>query len=227
MVRVKVCGIMRPQDAARAVALGAAAIGFVFWRGSPRYIAPPDAAAIVRTLPPDVVPVGVFVNPTRDDVRRVAESVGLGTVQLHGDEPATLCDGLPYVVWKAVPVGPDRDATSARLDRVPASVTVLLDAADRTRRGGTGRTIDWEAAAAIAARRRVILAGGLAPHNVGAALHAVRPAGIDVSSGVEVSPGVKDHESLRTFFDAVRAADQSAGDDGVSVAAANAGKGHP
>ena len=225
MVHVKVCGITRRQDAARAAELGAAAVGFVFWRRSPRYIDPPDAAAIVRTLPPEVAPVGVFVNPTRDSVRRIAETVGLATVQLHGDEPATLCDGLPYVVWKAVPIDGDRDATRARLDRVPASVTVLLDAADRTRRGGTGRTIDWEEAAAIAVRRRVILAGGLAPDNVGAALRAVRPAGIDVSSGVEASPGVKDHERLRAFFDAVHAAEAPA-EGGVSVAAANTGEGH-
>ena len=220
MVHVKVCGITRAQDAALAAELGATAVGFVFWRGSPRYIDPPDAAAIARTLPPEVAPVGVFVNPTRDDVRRIAETVGLSTVQLHGDEPATLCDGLPYDVWKAVPVDPDRDATRARLDRVPASVTVLLDASDRTRRGGTGRTIDWDVAATIAARRRIILAGGLAPDTVGLALRVVRPAGIDVSSGVEASPGVKDHKDLRAFFDAVRAADESPG-AGARAAAAN------
>ena len=201
-VKVKVCGITRPEDAALAVDLGASAVGFVFWPRSPRYVAPAAAAAMARALPPDVAPVGVFVDPTRDDVDAIAARVGLAGVQLHGDEPATLCDGLPYRVMKAVPV--DGDATHDRVDEVPAGITVLLDARDPARRGGTGRTVDWTVASAVAARRRIFLAGGLRPENVGEALRVVRPYGIDVSSGVEAEPGRKDAGRLRAFFDQVR-----------------------
>lgn len=221
MVHVKVCGITRADDAALAAELGASAVGFIFWPQSPRYIEPSAAAAIARSLPAHVAPVGVFVNPTRDEVREIAAAVGLAAVQLHGDEPAALCEGLPYEIWKAVPVDSDRDRTRARVDQVPEQVTVLLDASDRTRRGGTGQTIDWAIAATIAADRRVMLAGGLAPENVGAALGVVQPYGLDVSSGVEESPGRKDPGRMRAFFDAVRAADQVAG-DGVPAAASHA-----
>ena len=211
MVNVKVCGITRAEDAALAAELGATAIGFIFWPESPRYLEPAAAAAIVRTLPARVAPVGVFVNPTRDKVGQIAATVGLAVVQLHGDEPATLCDGLPYDVWKAVPVDADRGQTRSRVDQVPNRVTVLLDASDPGRRGGTGKTIDWTIAAAIAADRRIVLAGGLTPDNVGDALRDVRPFGLDVSSGVEASPGRKDPERLRAFFDAVRSADPAVG----------------
>ena len=212
MMNVKVCGITQAGDAALAARLGASAVGFIFWPRSPRYIEPEVAAGIVRSLPGNVVPVGVFVNPTREEVQNVAGTVGLAGVQLHGDEPATLCDGLPYDVWKAVAVDSNCDVTRARVNAVPDEVTVLLDASDRTRRGGTGRTIDWEIAASIAAERRTMLAGGLAPDNVGAALRRVRPHGLDVSSGVEASPGRKDPDRLRAFFDAVRATHQAMGD---------------
>ena len=196
--KVKVCGITRRGDALLAADLGASAVGFVFWPRSPRYMAPEAAAAIALALPADVAPVGVFVDPTVDEVRRIAAQVGLAAVQLHGDEPATLCDGLPYRVLKAVPVA--GAATGGAADRVPSRVTVLLDARDPVRKGGTGRTVDWGVAAAVAARRRIFLAGGLRPENVGAALRSVRPYGIDVSSGVETSPGRKDAGRLRDFF---------------------------
>ena len=199
--RVKVCGITRRDDALLAADLGASAIGFVFWRRSPRYVDPETAAAIARELPADVAPVGVFVDPTVGEVRLIAAQVGLAAVQLHGDEPATLCDGLPYRVLKAVPVA--GEATCAAAERVPARITVLLDARDPLRKGGTGRTVDWGVAADVAARRRIFLAGGLCPENVGEALRTVRPYGIDVSSGVEAQPGRKDGGRLRDFFEEV------------------------
>lgn len=199
--RVKVCGITRREDALLAADLGASAVGFVFWPHSPRYVEPEAAAEIARALPADVAPVGVFVDPPLDDVRRIAARVGLAAVQLHGDEPATLCDGLPYRVLKAVPVA--GAATRAAAERVPRRVTVLLDARDPVRRGGTGRTVDWGVAAEVAARRRIFLAGGLGPGNVGEALRTVRPYGVDVSSGVETRPGRKDAGRLRVFFEEV------------------------
>lgn len=200
--RVKVCGITRREDALLAADLGASAVGFVFWPHSPRYVEPEAAAEIARALPADVAPVGVFVDPPLDDVRRIAARVGLAAVQLHGDEPATLCDGLPYRVLKAVPVVAGA-ATRAAAERVPRRVTVLLDARDPVRRGGTGRTVDWGVAAEVAARRRIFLAGGLGPGNVGEALRTVRPYGVDVSSGVETRPGRKDAGRLRVFFEEV------------------------
>ena len=199
--RVKVCGITRRDDALLAADLGASAVGFVFWPPSPRYVEPGVAAAIARELPADVAPIGVFVDAPVDDVRRIAAEVGLAAVQLHGDEPPTLCDGLPYRVLKAVPVA--GAATHDAADRVPSRVTVLLDARDPIRKGGTGRTVDWSVAAGVAARRRIFLAGGLRPENVGEALRVVRPYGIDVSSGVEAEPGRKDAGRLRGFFEEV------------------------
>ena len=200
-VKVKVCGITRRDDALLAADLGASAVGFVFWPRSPRYIEPAAAAAISLDLPADVAPVGVFVDPTASEVQRIAMQAGLAAVQLHGDEPATLCDGLPYRVLKAVPVA--GDGTHAAADRVPSRVTVLLDARDPVRKGGTGRTVDWKLAADVAVRRRVFLAGGLCPENVAAALRTVRPYGIDVSSGVEAQPGRKNAGRLRLFFEEV------------------------
>ena len=202
MVKVKVCGITRVEDALLASDLGASAVGFVFWPPSPRYLDPAAARAIAARLPGDVAPVGVFVDPPAEEVRRVVEAVGLAAVQLHGDEPAAFCRALPYRVIKAVGVA-EADATREAAGAVPAEATVLLDARDPVRRGGTGRTVDWEIAAAVAAERRVFLAGGLGPANARAAVRAVRPYGLDVSSGVEAAPGRKDPARLRGFFDEV------------------------
>ena len=199
--KVKVCGITRRDDALLAADLGASAIGFVFWPPSPRYVEPVAAAAIARDLPADVAPIGVFVDASVDEIRHIAAEVGLAAVQLHGDEPPTLCDGLPYRVLRAVAVA--GEATLDAADRVPAHITVLLDARDPVRKGGTGRTVDWSVAAEVASRRRVFLAGGLRPENVGEALRVVRPYGIDVSSGVEARPGRKDAGRLRDFFEEV------------------------
>jgi phosphoribosylanthranilate isomerase len=202
MMRVKICGITRIEDAVIATDLGAFALGFVFWPGSPRCIDEEAARVIVDSLPADVLKVGVFVNQPIDDVRRISAAAALNVVQLHGDEPAEYVRDVDQPVFKALPV--NETFTIERLDGIPNDVTVLLDAHDPVKRGGTGRTIDWSLAAAAAARRPVILSGGLTPDNVGAAVDAVHPFGIDVSSGVEQSPGVKDPGRLRALFDAVR-----------------------
>jgi phosphoribosylanthranilate isomerase len=198
---VKICGITRLEDAEAAVACGAHAIGFVFWPASPRAIQLERAQAIVRALPPLVTPVGVFVNQPAEYVDRVADLVGLRAVQLHGDENADYAAALSRPVLKALTLdmagGPDAALW-------PPSTLVLLDAHDPVRRGGTGQTIDWQAAAAVAASRRIVLAGGLTPDNVSTAISAVRPFGIDVSSGVEQSPGIKDRGRLRSLFEAIR-----------------------
>jgi phosphoribosylanthranilate isomerase len=203
MVRVKICGIRRTEDALLAAELGAWAVGFVFWPDSPRFIDPYHARAICSELPPWVVPVGVFVDQPAEHVSAVASLVRLGAVQLHGNETAAMVEALPQRVIKSVAVTSDFD--ERLVDRVPRRAAVLLDAHDPTRHGGTGTTIDWTRAAAAARRRPLLLAGGLRPENVRAAIDTVRPFGIDVSSGVESSPGVKDGGRLRALFAALDA----------------------
>ena len=206
---VKICGVRRREDAQLACELGADAIGFVFWPGSPRFVDPEHARAIVSQLPPFVSVVGVFVDQAPEYVNSVAALVQLAAVQLHGSEPPSSYTGFRHRVIKAVPV-------SARFDPVrecqalPAMATMLLDAHDPIRRGGTGRTIDWRAAAAAARLRPVILSGGLNAANVLDALRRVGPYAIDVSSGVESSPGVKDAAKLREFFAALASTEDTA-----------------
>jgi len=202
VIRVKICGITRPEDAETAAALGADAVGFVFWPRSPRFIDPGRARVIARALPPMVTAVGVFADQPPEEVGRVAAAVGLGAVQLHGQERISDYAGLTCRVIKAVPMGPGRSPDAALA--LPAHVTVLLDAHDPVRLGGTGTTIDWTVAATVARARRVILSGGLRPANVRDAIATVAPYAVDVSSGVEASPGRKDPERLRALFDAIR-----------------------
>lgn len=199
--RVKICGITRIEDALCAVDLGAAALGFVFWPNSPRFIDPYRAKTLVRALPPLVTTVGVFVDQPLEYVRGVAGLLRLGAVQLHGRETPDFCAQVRTRVIKAIPVSSETDVESSAA-RFP-DCTVLLDAHDPIRKGGTGRTIDWEQAVGLARRRRVILSGGIRPENVRAAIDAVRPYAVDASSGLESSPGVKDAERLRTFFGAL------------------------
>lgn len=197
-VKVKICGITRGGDARLAAALGASALGFVFWPSSPRYIEPDRARAIVGELPDTVLAVGVFVDQPVEQVAAVARRTGLGAVQLHGSEDPSDFAGLGVRVIKAVPVGEGFDPSS--VDALPAGVTVLLDAHDPVRRGGTGRTIDWRIAARVAAARETVLSGGLSADNVRAAVAEVRPYMIDVSSGVESAPGIKDPARMRALF---------------------------
>lgn len=201
MTRVKICGITRSEDAQLAAELGATAIGLVLWPGSPRYIGAERARDIVQALPSHVTAIGVFVNQPFDEVRRAAEIAALGAVQLHGDEPLEYAQALLQPVVKAVPVTSAFDAAALRA--WPPEITVLLDAHDPVRRGGTGSTIDWTLAARAAAQRPVLLSGGITPENVGDAISQVRPYGIDLSSGVERAPGIKDPERLRALFDAL------------------------
>jgi phosphoribosylanthranilate isomerase len=202
--RVKICGICRVEDAEQAISLGASAVGFVFWPRSPRYIEPARARIIAASLPPHATVVGVFVDQPVDHVLEVARLVPLGAIQLHGRETVDDFAGADQPLIKAVTV--DQTFRVSAVDDLPAEVTVLLDAHDPVRRGGTGRTIDWTVAAAVARRRRTILSGGLNAANVGEAIGQVAPHMVDVSSGVESAPGRKDPEKLRAFFAAVNAA---------------------
>ena len=187
-----------------AARLGAACVGFVFWPQSPRFVEPAVAAHILAALPPHVAGVGVFVNQPIEEVNAIADRVGLGAVQLHGDEPAAACARCKRRVIKAVRLL--AGSTSDAVDAVWSGATVLLDALDPVRMGGTGRQVDWTLAARIARRRRTILSGGLRAETVGEAVRQVAPYGLDVSSGVESQPGIKAPERMEAFFEAVIAA---------------------
>ena len=204
MTPIKICGITRFEDAVLAARLGVACVGFVFWPQSPRFVEPAAAADILAGLPPHVAGVGVFVNQAIEEVNAVADRVGLGAVQLHGDEPAALCARCRRRVIKAVRLS--AVSTPDAVDEVWSEATVLLDAFDPVRRGGTGHQVDWTLASRIARRRRTILSGGLRADNVGDAIRQVAPYGLDVSSGVESRPGIKAPDRMRAFFDAVTAA---------------------
>lgn len=203
--RIKVCGITRLDDARRAADLGVDALGFVFWPGSPRCVSARRAAAIAAALPPLVATVGVFVNQPEHDIRAIAADVGLDAIQLHGSEPIEMWSAVPGRCIKAIGVGEAFDA--AAVAGWPAGVWPLLDAHDAVRRGGTGRVVDWHRALELSRVRPIILAGGLGPSNIQEAIRRVRPFAVDVSSGVEREPGIKDARRLRAFVEGVAAAD--------------------
>jgi phosphoribosylanthranilate isomerase len=199
-VRVKICGVTRAEDALAAVRLGADALGFNFWPGSKRHITPAAARGIIARLPPFVTPVGVFVNQLEGEMRAIAAESGIQVFQLHGDEPPELCARLNLPVVKAIPV--DQVRTLSRLLSYEVSA-FLLDTPSRGY-GGSGEPFDWSLAEGVSEVAPVILAGGLTPENVAAAVRAVRPYAVDVASGVESSPGVKDVARMSRFFAAVR-----------------------
>lgn len=205
---IKVCGITSLEDAEAALEAGADMLGFNFYVPSPRYISPAEARRIVERLPDGVTCVGVFVNePTPLEVERIAREAGLGVAQLHGDEPPEFCQGLRGLTTiKALRVGPDYDVEAAAAYQADA---LLLDAYVPGERGGTGHTFDWALATLTRERvPRLLLAGGLKPDNVAAAVAAVRPYAVDVCSGVETSPGRKSPELLRRFVEQVRSSRQ-------------------
>jgi phosphoribosylanthranilate isomerase len=206
--RVKICGITRERDARAAVRAGADALGFVFWPDSPRKVTPDAAARIGRTTPAFVSRVGVFVNAGPAEVKRIVLRAGLDAIQLHGDEdPADYADCGAAII-KAVRLSGAGDVRAALA--CPTDVTLLVDAEDPVRRGGTGRPANWKLARTLARARPILLAGGIGAANVRDALRAVRPWGIDVSSGVEVRPGVKSQTKIAGLFARVAQADQEA-----------------
>ena len=200
-VRVKICGITRLEDALAAAAAGADAVGFNFWPGSKRFIAPQAARAIAARLPPFVTAVGVFVNQDPALVRTACLAAGCGAAQLHGDEPPGDAAAVGLPVLKAFRLAAADDLRA--LDGWPGTA-LLLDAPSEGY-GGSGRASDWALARrAVEAGRTVILSGGLTPENVASAVRAVRPWAVDVASGVESSPGVKDRERLARFVRAAK-----------------------
>jgi phosphoribosylanthranilate isomerase len=214
-LRIKICGVTTAEDARRAALLGADAVGLNFHPGSPRYLDPAAAPAVLRALPVFVEPVGVFVNQT---ILQIAEFIAplqrIQTVQWHGEDREIVdCYPLHYIAAFAV-----RDADSLRsivryietcrgMGRLPSAV--LVDAYVSGRHGGTSRTAPWDLLAGFRPGVPMLLAGGLTPDNVAEAVRVVRPYGVDVASGVESAPGIKDPEKMRAFID--RARDTAAG----------------
>jgi phosphoribosylanthranilate isomerase len=220
MTKVKVCGITRLEDAELAISLGAWALGFILWPSSKRNVDPGVAAGIIRQVRRKVETVGVFVNQPLDEIADRVDILGLTHVQLHGDEGPSFCSAVVQrtgaKVIKAVRIGHAADLRD--LERFHTDYH-LLDTSEAGLYGGTGKTWDWKLVANRRNKIPLILSGGLNADNVADGIAAVQPWGVDVASGVEASPGIKDPAKLEAFFAAVAPVDASAGD----AAAASAG----
>lgn len=201
--RVKICGITNAKDAAAAVESGADALGFIFYGKSPRFIEPEKAAGIINELPPFVTAVGVFVDETLDGVRKAVLESGVTCVQLHGAETPEFCDSVGGSVIKAFRIKGIEDIEAIKKYRAGA---YLLDAFKTGVPGGTGKTFDWEIALEAKKLGRIILSGGLNPGNVLDAVRHVNPYAVDVSTGVEKSPGIKDPGLVRNFIEELKKA---------------------
>ena len=205
MTLVKICGITNLDDALAAVAAGADALGFNFYKPSPRYITPQHAREIIEQLPESLLMAGVFVNEdSSDDVRNIAEMAGIRALQLHGDESPEYCRELAgnYYVIKTFAVSDTFDVTRPQEYEVQA---IMLDTKHNNLRGGTGRVFDWSVAQQVAsAIPKLFLAGGLSPENIKNAIKIVRPFAVDACSALEGRPGKKNHERMRVFVSTVR-----------------------
>jgi len=200
MTKIKICGITNIEDALLAIDLGADALGFVFYRGSKRYIDPESANNIISKLPPFITTVGIFVNQGLDEINYTKEMAGFDTIQLHGDESPDFCKNFARVI-KAIRVKENID--SELIESYPVKA-VLFDTFSEESYGGTGRSFVWDALKDLNTTKRIILSGGLTPENVFQAVRMVHPYAVDVSTGVEDYPGKKNPEKLKKFIEAVR-----------------------
>ncbi len=199
IIRIKICGITHKEDALMACKMGAWALGFVFYKKSPRFIPPIEAKKIIKALPPFVVPVGVFVNENEAKVQQIADFCHLRALQFQGEEPPGYCRRFKgYKIIKAVRV--KERLNWSQMESFEGIHYYLLDAYEPGRRGGTGKTFNWEILKHKRLPRPFILSGGLNPQNVAQAFKSVSPYAVDVSSGVERSPGRKDERLLAEFF---------------------------
>ncbi|MCF6283156.1 MAG: phosphoribosylanthranilate isomerase [Candidatus Polarisedimenticolaceae bacterium] len=205
--RIKICGITRPEDGLAAVNAGADAIGLVFYPPSPRAVTIAQAQAIVKQLPPFVTMVALFVNETRGRIEQILQQVSVDLLQFHGDESPEMCEGhgRPWIKAVRMKEGIDLTATATAY---AASRGLLLDAYEAGRPGGTGNVFDWQRIPTELAGR-IILAGGLHPDNIEAAVQAVRPWAVDVSGGVEATKGIKEAQKIAAFIRGVKRGDES------------------
>jgi len=215
MTEIKICGITRLEDALCAAESGADAIGFIFHPASPRYIAPERAREIIAQLSGEITKVGVFVNREAKEVKRTMEACGLDLVQLHGDESPAYCRLFPSgrVIKAVFPRTPEE------LGKLGAYEVraFLMDASDADRYGGTGKRADWKLAAKLGESHPLILAGGLAEENIAAALAAVAPRAVDINSGCELAPGIKDHDRMQRIIGMIRGMIRTGGAPGPKV----------
>jgi len=199
MVKIKICGIIRLEDALCAVESGADAIGFVFYQKSPRYITPERARDIILSIPPFITTVGVFVNEDLNVLRDISSYTDIDIIQLHGDEPPEYCHSLGRRFIKAIRIKGNFDIE--KIKQYEQASAFLLDTYHAEIPGGTGEAFDWNIALEAKRYGRIILAGGLNPENVTEAIKRTRPYGVDVSSGVETDvKGIKDHDKIRSFI---------------------------
>ncbi|WP_033336882.1 phosphoribosylanthranilate isomerase [Thioalkalivibrio thiocyanodenitrificans] len=203
--RVKICGITRMEDALAAAMAGADAVGFVFYARSPRAVTPEAAREMALAMPPFVSRVGLFVDAAPDTVAAILDTVPLDLLQFHGDECPADCDAIGRPYLKAVPMAPGTDPV-AYMDTYPHAAGFLLDSHGNGRTGGTGETFDWDRIPRDL-RHCLVLAGGLNPENVAEAVRSVRPWAVDVSTGVEARPGIKDSARMQAFVDEVKRVD--------------------
>jgi phosphoribosylanthranilate isomerase len=201
MVQVKICGITNLKDAKAALNYGADALGFVFYQKSKRYITPDNARNIIMQLPPFTITVGIFVNSSVGEIYHTVKKSGINTVQLSGDESPSFVNSLNYPRIKALHLAENFIYNQQELEKFE-NVIFLLDSA--VSYGGSGVPANWQVCREIAAAYPVILAGGLTPHNVTQAIEYVRPAAVDVSSGVEQKPGKKNAKKMREFIQTVK-----------------------
>lgn len=200
--KIKICGITNIEDASKAVYYGAQAVGFIFHKKSPRYISPSKARRIIEALPPFVEPVGVFVNLKERAVRDILSFTRVRAIQFHGDEDPVYCKRFTqWKIIKALRVDKFFDPLIANKFKVDA---FLFDTYEEDECGGTGKTFNWEILKGAKLERPVILSGGLTSENVVEGIKTVQPYAVDVSSGVEKSPGIKSPQLIREFCEAVR-----------------------
>jgi phosphoribosylanthranilate isomerase len=204
--RVKVCGITEKADVIHAVEAGVDALGFIFAEGSPRRVEPEKAKELLRSVPPFVDSVGVFVNEDPDLVTDIVKYCGLTMVQLHGSEPVDYCQLMPVRILKAFSVKADTDASE--LDKYKdVAAGYLLDTYHKEMAGGSGQSFDWRLVKDLQVPGPLFLAGGLGPDNIREAIRAVHPFAVDVNSGVEIEPGRKDHEKISELVRQVQLVD--------------------
>jgi phosphoribosylanthranilate isomerase len=207
MSQVKICGITNEEDALCAAKLGAAALGFIFYPPSPRYVRPKVVRKIVKKLLPNLAKVGVFVNESAEEIKKIIKYCGLDFIQLHGDESLEFCRNFPAsTIIKTVELLGESDLVKAFSYNAAA---ILVDSRHAGLYGGTGKKADWDLAFRVKSKKPLILSGGLNEENVKEVIEKIVPHALDINSGVEKSPGKKDHIKLARIFDIVRAANFS------------------
>jgi phosphoribosylanthranilate isomerase len=204
MTKVKICGITNFEDAAKSLDCGADALGFIIYQKSKRYIKPSEALKIIKELPPFVTKVAVFVDSPFRHITKITNELCINTIQLHGNETPDFCSKFRHTVIKALRIKDSVDRQ--QVDSFPTQA-ILFDTFSDAEYGGTGKSFDWKVLKRLNTDKKIILSGGLNPDNIEQAIRTVRPYAVDVSSGVEKSPGIKDHKKIKNLIEAVKNAD--------------------